>query len=269
MIQTLHSQTKESNNEVASPKTTANKAVAVYIFLGMCVVVGAIIVAMGLWYQTKILENRIFALEQLVSEILGPTQRQTDILAYFKTLEVSKTELKPAEPSVGLEAAPVTVVMYEDFQCPYCHEFQTTVFPELKKDYIDTGNVRFVHRDYAFLGPESTAAAGAALCAADQNKFWEYRETLYQNQGAENAGTFSSGNLIGFAAIAGLDATRFSQCLEQQKYNSIVAENTNQASSLGINSTPTLVINGRKIEGVIAYPDLVKIISYLLETNGN
>ena len=101
--------------------------------------------------------------------------------------------------------APVTIDLYADFQCPYCAQFDP-VLQQLGPNYIDTGKVKLVFHDFAFIGAESDAAAQAAMCAGDQDKFWMFANDLYQHQGAENSGVFSSSNLKKLAVAAGLDS---------------------------------------------------------------
>jgi protein-disulfide isomerase len=100
--------------------------------------------------------------------------------------------------------APVTVIEYSDFQCPFCGKFFRETEQTLIDSYIKEGKIRFVHRDFAFLGNESMVAAVAARCAGDQGKFWEYHDYLYSHQNGENQGNFSNINLKSFAVSLGL-----------------------------------------------------------------
>lgn len=93
----------------------------------------------------------------------------------------------------------VTIIEYADFQCPFCGKFFKEIGETLIKDYVDAGKVRFVYRDFAFLGTESTRAAEAARCAGDQGKYWEYHDYLYNHQNGENQGNFSDLYLKSFA----------------------------------------------------------------------
>jgi len=76
-------------------------------------------------------------------------------------------------------------VEFADYQCPFCEKFYTDTFPDIKKNYIDTGKIKFVYKNLAFLGKESTDAANASMCARDQNKFWEFHDYLFTHQGSE------------------------------------------------------------------------------------
>jgi protein-disulfide isomerase len=123
----------------------------------------------------------------------------------------------------GSTNAPVTIDLYADFQCPYCGQFEPVV-EQLGPDYIDTGKVKVVFHNFAFIGDESVAAAQAAMCAGDQNKFWMFANDLYKHQGAENSGVFSSSNLKKLAAAAGLDTAQFNSCLDTGKYAGAVEQ---------------------------------------------
>src|SRR3990167_3005650 len=87
---------------------------------------------------------------------------------------------------LGDQNAPVTIIEYGDYQCPFCGKFFKETEPTLRENYIKTGKVKFVYRDFAFLGQESLWAANAAQCAGEQGKFWEYHDYLYGNQNGEN-----------------------------------------------------------------------------------
>ncbi|MBI5139539.1 thioredoxin domain-containing protein [Candidatus Nomurabacteria bacterium] len=97
------------------------------------------------------------------------------------SLEVEKL-IKDGAPVLGNTEAKVAVVEFADFQCPYCGKYFKEIFPEIKKQYIDTGKIKFIYTNFAFLGEESINAARGAKCAQEQNKFWEYHDYLYKNQ---------------------------------------------------------------------------------------
>lgn len=159
-------------------------------------------------------------------------------------------------PILGNNDAKVTIVEFADFQCPFCEQFFTDIEANLKKDYIDTGKVRFAFRQYAFLGQESTDAANAAECANDQGKFWEYHDYLYQHQGAENSGAFSKDHLKEFAATLGLDTATFNDCLDTNKDKANVDKDLAEGGTAGVNGTPATFINGVLISGAVPYAQI-------------
>jgi len=152
------------------------------------------------------------------------------------------------DKSIGSPGAPVVVVEFADFQCPYCKQFAIGPEQQLRKEYVDNGKVRFAFRHMAFIGSESVWAAEATECANEQERFWDYQDKLYQEQGGENSGTFSPDNLKRFAADLGLDTQKFNACLDTNKYQAKVQQDMAEAQRLGVNSTPTLFVNGQLIK---------------------
>ena len=169
---------------------------------------------------------------------------------------ITIAEVSASDRTLGDPKAKVTVILYEDFQCPFCGaisglETDTPLIQSLKqrdpswtpflpgvKEYVQKGTVQFVYRDWAFLGTESTQSAEAARCAGDQGKFWEYHDYLYSHQNGENEGAFSDPNLKSFAKGLGLDTTLFNKCLDENKYAQSVADSKNEGSKAGVNGTP-------------------------------
>jgi protein-disulfide isomerase len=139
---------------------------------------------------------------------------------------------------LGAADAPVTVVEFTDYQCPFCRRFVQTTFPALKRDYIDTGKLRWIVRDMP-LGFHQNAhqAAEAAHCAGDQGKYWEMRDTLFQNNsklGAEQ--------LPGYAREIGLDIDAFSACLASNRHQAQIDQSSQEAVRVGITGTPSFII---------------------------
>lgn len=147
--------------------------------------------------------------------------------------------------TLGSANAPVTVYLYEDFQCPFCGQFSRDMFPRLVDDYVRGGEVKLVSETMAFLGPDSVTAARAALAAGEQNRYWPYYTLLYENQGQENSGYVTDDFLRGLAEeTPGLDVGKWE---DQRAGNTFVDELEavqSRAQASGINSTPTLVFEG-------------------------
>jgi len=173
----------------------------------------------------------------------------------------SLSDLAGDAPFLGSPKAPVTVVEFADFQCPFCGRFFQTVESPLIDQYVKTGKVRFVYRNFAFLGPESEDAAAAAACAGEQGKFWEYHDYLFGHQQGENEGTFAKANLKKFArAVAGIDGAKFDPCLDQGRYMNAVRADTAAGKSYGVNGTPATFINGRLVSGAQPIAQFVSVI---------
>jgi protein-disulfide isomerase len=140
--------------------------------------------------------------------------------------------------AIGRADAPVTLVEFADFQCPFCKKFHSEAYAELKKNYIDTGKVRFVSRDlplefHAF----ALKAAEAARCAGDQQKYWELRDALYANAAPVNDEVISKA-----AETISLDKAAFQTCLSSEKYKAEVQKDASEAAALQISGTPTFVL---------------------------
>jgi protein-disulfide isomerase len=163
---------------------------------------------------------------------------------------------------LGKDDAPVTVVEYASMTCPHCAHFHETTFPELKKRYIDSGKVRFIFREF----PLDPLAAGASMLArcADKDKFYPLIETLFQQQ-AKWAVEKPIPQLMAIAKQAGIGEQTFNACLSDQKMlDAIQAEQKRATDKFGVNSTPTLFINGKKLVGGTSIDDLAKVIDPLL-----
>ena len=192
--------------------------------------------------------------------------------ALISTAENSAAQKKSMEAVVaktrhfrGDPNAPVTMVEFGDFQCPFCGRFFAQTEPQIDEKYIQSGKVRFGYFGFAFLGQESNWAAEAAECAADQNKFWEYYDLLYSSQSGENQGAFNKDNLKKFAENLGLNMTTFNKCLDSGKYTQLIQEESSAASSIGVSSTPTFLINGQTVVGAQPFEIFQQIIDLLLK----
>lgn len=168
--------------------------------------------------------------------------------------------LGPRDAILGNANAPVTLIEYGDYQCPFCGQFFSETEPQIVQNYVNTGKVRFVFRDFAFLGAESTAAAEAAQCAEDQNKLWAYHDALYsakvaddEKGGEEDDGFFSTAELLKLGQQVGLNMATFTSCVQNDTDASIVAQEKTAAGNAGIDSTPSFLINGTMVTGAQPY----------------
>jgi protein-disulfide isomerase len=165
-----------------------------------------------------------------------------------------------SDPFLGNPDAPVIIVEFSDFQCPFCGRFFQTAEPQIIEKYVKTGKVKFVYRDFAFLGDESEWAGIAAECAGEQGKFWQYHDYLFQNQQGENGGAFSKTNLKRFAGTLGLDTAAFNSCFDSEKYRDEVLKDTSDGRALGVSGTPTVFINDRAVVGALPFEEFAKVI---------
>ncbi|MEK7539283.1 MAG: DsbA family protein [Patescibacteria group bacterium] len=191
-----------------------------------------------------------------------------------------------ADRTLGNPQAKVTLILYEDFQCPFCGAVSGLVsntdaikylkekvdpnwtpFMPLINEHIKKGDVQFVYRDWAFLGPESIKSAEATRCAGDQGKFWEYHDYLYGHQNGENQGSFSDPNLKSFAKKLGLNSSSFDKCLDENKYAQAVADSKTEGTSAGVTGTPKgFILRDKKVVSTIDGAESFTIVKQKIES---
>ncbi len=163
-------------------------------------------------------------------------------------------------PILGRADAPVKIIEFGDFQCPFCRRTFVESEGKIRQNFIQPGTVSFVWKDFAFLGEESVAAAAAARCANDQGQFWAYHDLLFERQGGENSGAFSADNLKRLARELKLDGATFDACLTSGRYREAVLADTAEGRKLNVQGTPTLFINGDIIPGALPYAEIEAVI---------
>ena len=147
---------------------------------------------------------------------------------------------------LGSKEAPLTIVEFTDYQCPFCQRFHTTSFPDLKKNYIDTGKVRFYSRDLPLdFHPNAMRAAQAARCANEQGQFWKLRDAM-----GANPNKLDMDSLLADAADLKMDVNAFRACVESEKYKNAVQTDVMEAMKIGASGTPTFVIGKSTPDGV-------------------
>lgn len=170
---------------------------------------------------------------------------------------------------LGKPEAPVSIVEFEDFQCPFCAQYFEEVEPQIRSQYVETGKAKVVFRHLAFLGPESVAAAAASECAKDQGKFWEYHDALFGAElvdGQEGNGNLKRSLFMQLAKDTKLNEKDFAACIDGKKYDSYVTAQTEEAGKkYGVNSTPTVFVNDQKVEGAYPFASFQQIIDGILK----
>ena len=151
-------------------------------------------------------------------------------------------------PALGNVDAPITIVEFSDYQCPFCKRHFTNTLSALKTNYIDTGKVRYVFRDFPLdsIHPYARKAAEAAHCAGDQGKFWDMHDVMFTNQGE-----LMQDNLKGFARDMKLEVEAFSACLDGGKYAKTVEADVAAGSAAGVTGTPKFFIGKAKPDGTM------------------
>lgn len=184
------------------------------------------------------------------------------------------TFLDNGSPVLGKSDAPVTLVEFGDYQCHFCNVFFHSTEESIIKNYVDTGKVRMIFKDYNIIGADSVTSSHGAHCASDQGLFWEYHDILYSNWTGENNGWASPDNQIKFAQELGLDMDKWSECMEKKTHSQTILASNEDARSLELGGTPAFFVIGpdgniTRLFGAQPYEIFVKIFETELEKSKN
>lgn len=174
-------------------------------------------------------------------------------------------DLEDDDPALGNPNAPVTLVEFSDFQCPFCRRLWQESLPQIKEKYIKIGQVKFVYRDFPLTGihPGAEPAAMAGECAEDQGRFWEMHDKIFGEQNKLGQGTVEFGveDLKRWAREIGLDGPAFDACLDSGKYKQEVSKDYSDGAALGVAGTPHIFVNGKPlIRGALPFEQIDQII---------
>lgn len=219
------------------------------------ILIGSIIISLSILIGNGVIKIKGInptSSASLITTAQAPTQPNQQA----PSAPAAKTDINLGHlPPKGSNSAKVAVVEFGDLRCPFCDRFFKDTEPQLLKDYVDTGKVKFVFRQFEFLGAASTTAGNATECANEQGKFWEMHDYLYQNQPEESdTSMYNSDKLTSIATNLGLDGNQFKSCLDSTKYAKNVADDLSEGQSDGVTGTPTFYIgkldsSGTKITG--------------------
>ena len=175
-----------------------------------------------------------------------------------------------ASPLLGNPNASITMVEFGDYQCTFCNKFFHETEESIVENYVKTGKVKMLFKDFVVVSEDSINAANAAHCANDQKMFWQYHSTLYNNWDGEGTGWASSEQLHQFASTLGLDMDKFSECMSKSKWKELVDSSHADGRTLGVDATPTFFIidqNNKvlKIIGAQRYDVFQEVFDSLLE----
>lgn len=178
-------------------------------------------------------------------------------LTFLKTAEGGEYLGPPLD---GALDAKVTIVEFSDFMCPYCARFAVETLPKIREEYIHTGKVKHIFRSFPVYREQALRVAEAALCAHEQQRFWEYHDQLFADSRKRGASVFSIENLKSLAVQLGLDAERFNQCVDSRKHSQAVQRDIAEGQHLRVYGVPTFFINGRQIVGAQPYAIFKQVI---------
>jgi protein-disulfide isomerase len=176
--------------------------------------------------------------------------------------------------SMGDPNAAATIEVFEDFQCPACRRFTESTEPLIIENLVSTGNARYVFHHYPFLDGngvgsigESDQAANAAMCANEQDKFWEMHSILFANWNGENQGAFSNRRLQAMGESLGLDTDAFNSCFNTNKYEAEIQADFDLGQQMGVSGTPTVFVNGERVGApgqVPSYQEIADAVNALV-----
>lgn len=168
---------------------------------------------------------------------------------------IDSDKLKNA-PMIGNKDAKVTIVEFSDFECPFCERFYTGAYAQIKTEYIDTGKAKlyFMHFPLSFHA-QAQKAAEAAQCAADQGKFWEMHDKMFENQASLSVENFKK-----WAKELNLRSSEFDSCLDSSKNAKIVADSEAYGQTLGVTGTPSFFVNGKSLVGAQPFSAFKQVI---------
>ncbi|HJJ21422.1 MAG: protein-disulfide isomerase [Thaumarchaeota archaeon] len=152
------------------------------------------------------------------------------------------TFVSNGSPVLGNPNAPITLVEFGDYQCHYCNVFFQSIEGDIIKNYVETGKVKIIFKDYNIIGPDSINASHGAHCATEQGLFWEYHDILYSNWTGENNGWASTSNLTIFAQEINADMDMWTECMNKKTYSKTIMESNNDAKTLELTGTPAFFV---------------------------
>ncbi|MCC6189842.1 MAG: thioredoxin domain-containing protein [Anaerolineales bacterium] len=194
--------------------------------------------------------------------------QNTRPIGEFVTLPTQEYPLAEGK-SMGSVDAPVTITIFSDFQCPFCGQVARGVEKQVIDTFVNSGQARLVYKHYIVVdgnvgGSESRRAAEASECAAEQGQFWNFHDMVFANQQGEGRGAFADRRLEAFAAAIGLDTGQFNACFNSNRYAGAVRADEAEAAQLGITGTPTVFINGVRVENPTDYAEYERLIAQQL-----
>ena len=181
-----------------------------------------------------------------------------------------ETFVENGSPILGNPNASITLVEFGDYQCHYCHVFFESIEGKIMKNYIETGKVKMIFKDYNIIGKDSVKASQGAHCANDQGLFWEYHDILYSNWTGENNGWASGANLANYAQEISLEMNQWTDCMSQQKHSKTILDSNEDAKKLQLTGTPAFfVINSdgqvSKLFGAQPFEVFERVFNKILE----
>ncbi len=237
--------TDKTDNITIKKSTYNNMIKAIVLAIGIATFIGGY--SLGTMDSSDSLSGE--EIKEIISEINSKSVAQPAQQLAAPTIPSTIDVTVDGNPMMGDPGAPITIVEFSDFQCPFCSRFHDQTLPAIIENYIDTGKVNFVYRDLPLsFHPNANSASIAAECANEQGKFWEYHDVLFDKQSQwQSLGTEAfATNAKQFATDIGLESASFESCLSSSKVASKVSQDSLDASRYGATGTPTFFIGNEK-----------------------
>jgi protein-disulfide isomerase len=204
---------------------------------------GLIVLALLVLVMIPILACRVPFSQATSTALYPPTPGPTPTIKI--NLPEQSVFPSPDGRELGDANAPVSVEVFSDFQCPSCRKFATSVEPIVIQQYVASNQARLIYRHFPFLGDESMQAARASMCAAEQDRFWEYHDVLFANWNGENKGAYKNEKLQAFASAVSLDMDAFTTCMNEDRYQSVIDQDYSLGKERGVKGVPSVYVNGK------------------------
>ena len=257
----LHFEKIKNNSIESSSKTTKqpSKLTIHWPSLGIGAVIAVACIFFGIMMANIVDTESTQILDEITIDEIGSIKKPT-----FSSFTDNSS------PILGDVNAPLTLIEFGDYQCTFCNKFFHETVDSILTNYVETGKVKILFKDFIVVGQDSIHAANAAHCANDQQMFWQYHSILYNNWAGEGTGWVSSEQLNKFANTLGLDMDEFSNCVSELKWEKLVNASHDDAIALDVTATPTFFVidenrNVLKIVGAQDYDVFKEVFDSALE----
>jgi len=246
----LHFEKIKKNDSIESSSKTTKQSSKLTIHwpsLGIGAVIAVACIFFGIMMANMVDTESTQILDEITINEIGSIKKPT-----FSSFTDNSS------PILGDSNAPLTLIEFGDYQCTFCNKFFHETIESILTNYVETGKVKILFKDFIVVGQDSMHAANAAHCANDQQMFWQYHSILYNNWAGEGTGWVSSEQLNKFANTLGLDVDKFSNCVSELKWKKLVNASHDDGVALGVTATPTFFVidqnkNVMKITGAQQY----------------
>ena len=258
----LYQEKSNENNQTESVSKTSwrsSKPTIHWQSLGIGAIIAIACIFFGVLMINMINSETTQNLDQILIKEINPTKKLS--LSSFTD---------NASPVLGNKDAPLTIVEFGDYQCTFCNKFFHETVESIIINYVKTGKVKILFKDFIVVGEDSMNAANAAHCANDQKMFWQYHSVLYNNWAGEGTGWASPEHLNGFANTLGLNMDKFSECVSELQWKELVDSSHRDGIVAGVTATPTFFVidennNVSKITGAQQYDVFKEVFDSMLE----